>query len=408
MQICGIVAEYNPFHNGHKYQIERLRELGATHIVAVMSGSFVQRSEPAIFPKFERAMTAARNGVDLVIELPVAYAISSSERFGFGAVSILDSLGCVDKLCFGSEAGYMDPLVAAKEAIADRKVQKRTAELMELGDSYPKARQKAIEVFYPDIADVVKTPNNILGLDYLKAIDRLASEIEPMTIGRKYVEHDSMEVVSGFASASFVRNEIYQKNDISAFVPVATRKAYFDGAKNGRISRTLKAIESAVLFKLRLMTVADFKRLPDSDNGLGERLYAASCIASSLEELYDLTKTKCFTMSRVKRLVLYAFLGIDKTFYDYSVPYIRVLAVGEGGEEILSAADKNCKLPMSQSLITLSETSAAAAKFAKAEVMATDIYNLTLYPRGSTGEDFKQRLFRLSKELPIDEKDFKD
>lgn len=394
MVVSGIVAEYNPFHNGHLYHIEETKRRGATHIVAVMSGNFVQRAEPALIGKFDRARIAAQQGVDLVVELPVAYATASSERFAFGAVSVLDALGVVDTLSFGSEAGDAALLETAAEAVVDARVIRRTKQLTEIGESYPSARMKALEVFYPHVSKLVAEPNNILGIDYIKALKKLDSRIQPLTIKRKDTAHDGEETGEHIASASRIRDIVLQRGGFSRFVSREMELTLLDATIAGRLSGGMERIESAVLMKLRGMEREEMHLLPDADSGLGDRLYNASRTAGSIVELYDLTKTKRYTMSRVRRAVLSAVLDITEEDYT-SIPYVRLLAIGEKGEELLRAMRKRCLLPVSHSLQELISLKGIAAETAKRESRATDIFSLTLQKRAPAGEDFTTKLFKL-------------
>ena len=194
MTISGIICEYNPFHNGHMYQIEQTRRAGATHIVAVMSGNFVQRGDCAIMSKWQRAKSAIDNGVDVVVELPCPYAISSAESFALGAVSILDSMGCIDMLSFGSESDDIDVLKEAASIADGIAHSSELISLMEDGLTYPNAMQKIMNGINPEYANVLSSPNNILGIEYLRALSAFNSAIRPFTIGRAGVEHDSMNI----------------------------------------------------------------------------------------------------------------------------------------------------------------------------------------------------------------------
>ena len=392
MHISGIVAEYNPFHNGHLYHLEATKSLGATHVVAVMSGNFVQRAEPAIVSKFDRARVAALCGVDLVIELPLAFSTAVSERFAFGAVSILNALGVVDSISFGSEVGNIDVLKETVEALEDARVIRRIKRLTEIGESYPSAQEKALEVFFPNLANVVTGANNILGINYIGALKKLGSKIEPMTIERYGAMHDSGEISDSIASASRIREIVRLRGGFARLVPHESELMLLDAIVAGRVSGSLERIESAVLYKLRGMTNEQMNLLPEASTGLGDRLFQATQTASSIEELYDLVKTKRYTMSRVKRVVLNAFLDILGKDYQ-TIPYIRLLAIGKNGTDILRAMKRKCNLSVSSSPIELTELRGIAAETIKKETRATDIYNLTLVKRGPVGEDYTTKLY---------------
>ena len=214
MKTIGIVAEYNPFHNGHLYQLQASRQqAGAECAVVVMSGNYTQRGEPAIVDKWARAEMALHSGADLVIELPVAYAMGSAEYFAYGAVKLLDSLGAIDMICFGSEAGSIDNLSAAARILADEPENYRSylKEFLSEGISFPAARQKAISLYAKSIygkdhlSSLLKSPNNILGIEYLKALLRLKSNIIPMTIERIGSNYNSAELSGNMSSATSIR-----------------------------------------------------------------------------------------------------------------------------------------------------------------------------------------------------------
>ena len=253
MKICGIVCEYNPFHNGHKYHIEQTKEkYGATHIAAVMSGNFTQRGDVALIDKYKRTETALKNGVDLVIELPVAYALASAEQFAQGAVYLLNSLGCVDMLSFGSESGDIKLLRETAGAVYYAMESEEFNKQLKSGLAYPAALQKAIEKYYTD--DVIETlaaPNNTLAIEYLKALDTFASPIEPVTVKRAAAGHDSeIDNPSQIVSASQLRKMIAEGKDISALAPES------DFSNTASILN----IENAILSKLRFMSKTEIEK----------------------------------------------------------------------------------------------------------------------------------------------------
>jgi len=394
VHIAGIVAEYNPFHNGHLYHIEETKKKGATHIIAVMSGNFVQRAEPAVVGKFERARVAASLGVDLVIELPFMYSTAVSERFARGAVSVLEATGAVSTLSFGSESGDIHSLALAEDAVRDAKVRRRIKLLTEMGDSYPAAQAKALQVFYPGLAGLVAEPNNLLALGYIKALRDIGSSMSPVTVERRGAKHDGGEAAGAFASARMIRELVALRAGFGQLLPKESELMLLDAIAAGRISEGLQRIESTVLFCLRRMTRQEANLLPDASTGIGDRLFQAAQTASSVEELYRLVKTKRYTMSRVRRAVIAALLGVTEADY-YSIPYLRLLAIGAGGEEILRVMKRRCKLPVAASLSEIEELGGVAKETAERESAVTDIYNLTLAKRAPKGEDYTTKLFKL-------------
>lgn len=384
MKTAAIIAEYDPFHFGHKHLIEQARAAGATHVLAIMSGSFTQRGGVAIFDKFTRAKTALENGVDLVIELPARFSLTSAAGFARGAVDIAEALGCVDMLAFGSESG---DIAALKEASGAIDYTVHTAEFNELiqhGNSYPAALQKALKKFYTDdVAEIIASPNNTLAIEYLNALDSRGSAIEPFTVRRYGAAHDeeldeSAEEQSEFLSGSAIRKLISEGKDYSKYAPLVS-------APSAELSR----LERAILANLRALRPNDLERVADCAGGLGERLYKAIRKGTSLSGIYFMTKTKRYTLARIRRAVLCGFLGIDKEISREKCAYIRVLGMSAGGKEILSAA--NCPLPIDTSLKALSKTSTEARRQAEFEARLTDIYGLAFEEPPVCGMDFTSK-----------------
>ncbi len=377
MKTAAIISEFNPFHNGHRYLIEQTRANGATHIAAVMSGNFVQRGDVSVYDKFTRTKTALENGVDLVIELPERISLTAAEGFGKGAVEIISSLGCVDMLSFGSECGDLAALREASGAIEYAVHTNEFSEFIVRGKSYPAALSETIRQYYTeDVAETIACPNNTLAIEYLNALDNTGSKIEPFTVKRFGAAHDSdNSTYPGFSSGSALRNLIHMNEDYSAYAPPVD-------APTANLSR----LERAILSSLRTMTAEDFDCIYDCANGLGARLHKAARSACSLNELYFLTKTKRYTLARIRRAVLCGFLGIDRRFALEKPAYIRVLGMNARGREILSAA--NCTVPIDTSLKALSKKSRDAARQANFTARCTDIYSLCFEKPLPCGRDF--------------------
>ncbi len=381
MKICGIIAEYNPFHNGHKYQIEETkRRFGATHIVAVMSGNFTQRGDTAIFDKYKRAEVALKNGVDLVIELPVAYALGSAEQFALGAVSVLQSLGCVDMLSFGSECGDIDLLHETAGAVVYAQQHDDFFRFMRSGDTLPVALQKTIEKYYEsEIIETLAEPNNTLAVEYLKAMDEMGCLFEPVTIGRTGTGHDSDETSENIASASKIRKMILAGEDVSAFVPELP-----DGE-----TADIRNLETAILAKLRMMSQKEIEKAPNVLMGLENRIYKSARVATNLAELYMLIKTKRYTLARIRRIVLACFLGIKKSDLKKSPSYIRILGMNGKGREILAKAD--CKLPMDTSLKALMKSGDVQKRQAYLEEVSGNMYALAYDKKKPCGLEYTSK-----------------
>lgn len=344
MRVAGIVAEYNPFHRGHALLIERTRAPeggGATHIAAVMSGNFVQRGEPALLPKTDRVRAALLGGVDLVLELPLPWALSSAEGFAFGAVSILDALGCTEMLSFGSECGDINALERVIDAMEGERFSGLLRYHLDHGISFPEARWRAIgELAGEKSAALLERPNNTLGIEYGKALRRLSSSLRSFTIQRAGAEHDGELPVGDMASASYIRR-LYRAGrviDAAAYLPRPVCLAMDEALREGRCPAAEERLERAVLARLRPLTREKLAALPGVSEGLENRLYEAIRRAEGLEELYMLVKTRRYPLTRVRRLVWSAFLEVPAGWERRRPPYIRALGAGSRGREILAAA----------------------------------------------------------------------
>lgn len=395
MSIYAIVAEYNPFHNGHAYQIQKNKQTGDI-VVAVMSGSFVQRGESAIFPKRVRARAALLSGADLVIELPCAYAASSAEGFARGAVGIINALGCADYLSFGSECGDIAVLTAAAELLLSDAAQSAIREHLERGVSYPAARAAAVQKIGGEaLSAVLGAPNNLLAVEYIKALLQSCSSVQPMTVRRQGAGHDAELPDGEFLSASALRSLLKAGKDISPFVPQSAMQVYKDAVERGEGPADYKKLETAVLAHLRKCTPSDFTLLPDVSEGIENRLLQAVRTASDLESLYDLAKTKRYTHSRIRRLVLASFLGLTESLRDMPPPYIRVLGFNAAGREALKIMGKTASLPIVATVGDIKKLGADAQRMFALECRATDLFALTQPKIGDCGTEMTDFLISL-------------
>ncbi len=382
MKITGIVCEYNPIHNGHLYHIEQTRKNGATHIIAVMSGNFVQRGETAVMDKFTRSALALKGGADLVIEIPAVYCLSSAEFYARGAVSIMNSLGCVDEISFGSECGDIDMLRTAAEAVrsVDREL---VTKKMKGGMTYPAALCDVLHEKYSDISAVAASPNNILAIEYLNALKLLESGIRPFTVCRYGAGHDSEYAEGSFASASYIRKNV---DEADRFIPEYVMSEYRRCLIDGKLS-DMSRLERVILYRLRMADLKELQTVPDVGQGLEYRLMQ-SASEKTLDGLLERLKTKRYTMARLKRILLNLTIGITKDDLKILPPYARVLAFNERGREILSLC-KESRIPVSTSLSRLSASGYEAERFAFLEGRASDVYGLSLEDAGSKEDDFR-------------------
>ena len=359
MRIIGIVAEYNPFHNGHKYLIDSVKRDGDI-VVAVMSGNFVQRGDVAIFDKSTRTAAALCNGVDLVVELPVEASLASAKDFAFSAVETLCKMG-VTHLAFGSESGDCERIIRAVDAVCDSRVDTALKTHLSCGLTYPTALSRAVsEIYGDDVCAVIDNPNDTLALEYLLAIKKIGANITPIAIKRKGAMHDKCGE-NDITSAMHIRKMIYQGDDYSRFVSDNAYAIY----KNCDFAN-LQNAESAVLWQLRQMSADDFANYDVSCEGLHNRIYNAVQDAVSIEDLYEKIKTKRYTLARIKRAVLTATL---KT-HNMKSPYVRVLGFTKSGEMLL----KNAKCDVVTSYKTAKKT--GYADYFEKVSKTTDFYAL--------------------------------
>lgn len=368
MKISSLICEYNPFHNGHKYMLDKMRQNGADYIIACMSGNFTQRGDFAVFDKYSRTRTALQNGIDLVIELPVTFSCAAAEKFAYGGVSLLHSLGCIDTIYFGSECGNTQPLKHTANILQSPEISHQLKKYLSLGQTFAQARQNAILDIFPHLGDILSYPNNILAVEYIKALHELHSPISPCTIQRIGSAHDSLTAVDNIASATLIRQMIYENNtNFQKYIPSPI------SAPVHQFNR----LETAVLYKLRMMSREDFSNLPDISEGLEHRLYNAVRNGNSVQEILSLAKTKRYTMSRLKRLIMYGFLGISKN--DTAIPpqYIKILGFTQNGRHILRTMRETAKLPVIMRYADTKKLSETAQYLYSLESRCDDIYALS-------------------------------
>ncbi len=400
MKICGITAEYNPFHKGHAYQIAKARRAGATHILAVMSGNFVQRGAPAILDKWTRTQAALRGGVDLVIELPLPFATASAEAFSYGALSLMQAAGCVDMVSFGAE----DPLGRLQSVLSvllsDRFEPVLRARLGE-GGSYAAARAKAVEdLAGKEAAALLERPNNILALEYLKAAHRLDFFPEWNAVLRQGAQHDQAGLQGGFMSATYLRSLLEQNDwdEAEKGLTEAGRIIYRQAFLAGRGPVRLETLERSMLSALRNRSLEQLRALPDMGEGLENRLYTGIRQAVSIPQLYGLIRSKRYPHSRARRMVLHAFLDVTAKMLESPPPYLRILGIGGKGGEILKRMKEKARLPLSQSLHELQNLGGDARAFAVLEASATDQYVLGMPKPLSCGWEFTASLVKEKEE----------
>lgn len=360
MKICAVVAEFNPFHNGHAYLLEKIRSSGYSHIVVVMSGNYVQRGEAAIFPKDARAKAALQMGANLVIELPTVKVLATAEKYAFSALSVIKKLGNqINALAFGTETENFENLVEIKEILGTELFKKEVKLQLEKGLSFAVCRENAVRNISkkPCIANEIKNPNNILAVEYLKAMDKLGMSLDCLPVKR-------MEVPGKYFSASKLREMIIQENlDFKNYIP---EKLNF----NINLKASYFEMGGEIICKLRSLEKSDFARLPDVSEGLENRIRSAVKKACSFPELLEFAKTKRYAMARIKRIILCAFLGIDSNMASAEIPYVRVLGSDKKGFEIL----KNVDSPVVTRYSDVLKLGSDAQNFFELENKFTNIY----------------------------------
>ena len=382
--MIGIVCEYNPFHNGHAYHITRsLQEIGPDEgVVCVMSGDFVQRGEPAVYSKFARAEAACRGGADLVLELPLPWCLSSAEGFARGAVGLLGAFG-VRHLAFGSETGEAEELEELAGALLQPGVQEEITALLKNTPalSYAAARQMVMERQLGEKGKRLTQPNNILGVEYIRAIYDLRLDMEPFAIRREGSEHDG-EGRPGLRSASEIRKTLLSGRSIRGEVPPEAMAVYERERRLGREIRDRGVFETALLSRLRLYEEDYYQCLPDAADGLGNRLFQAVRREAGYDAILAAARSKRFPLSRIRRLCLCACLGITAGMNEGTPPYARVLAANERGRELLRERDGKGSVPILTKPAAVRQLSGEAARLFTLGASAHDFYVL-----GYTGKE---------------------
>ncbi len=379
MAAAGIIAEYNPLHLGHCCQLRRLRALlgEETPVICAMSGNFVQRGDFALLGKHARAEAAVRSGADLVLEIPLSWACAPAERFAQGGVEVLLGTGLVTDLVFGSESADAGAIRSATEALLGPDFPEALRRELAGPHSFAAARQRALAgLIGEEGAEVLSRPNDILAVEYAKALSREGSEVHLVPILRQGAGHD--EDGGEYPSAGSIRRMIQEGRRAEALAAMAPamRELYEAEEARGRAPVFAAGAERAILAQLRRMGEADFLALDAGGEGLGNRLAAAAREAASLEELLDRAKTKRYAYSRLRRLALWAYLGLRPETLPARVPYLRPLAMNQRGRALLAEARRRGALPILTKPADVRRLTPEAQAVFRREVLATDLYTL--------------------------------
>lgn len=383
----GIIAEFNPLHSGHARLIAEAARLG--DVVCVMSGNFVQRGDAAIAEKHIRAKAALLAGADLVIDLPVYWAMSTAQNFALGGVSLLAAAGC-RTLIFGSECGDISKLSAACGVLGSEIFRERLASELKKGVTFAAARDSAAASAGLE-RGILDLPNNNLGIEYMLAAKRLGLDIEFLTVRREGAGHDSDKVFGNYASGSLLREKLKagDMNFAARYMPESVLPLF----RKENLA-DIKRLERAVLATLRVRRTEELARLPDISEGIENKLFSAIKLATGLEELYNMIKTKRYTHARVRRLVLSAFLGLDSSFFLKTPPYLRVLGFSRSGGELLRKVAAESPVPVILRAAEINSLPEEARRVFEAECRAADLFALALENPPACGSEYTAKLIK--------------
>ena len=400
MKIVGLVVEYNPFHNGHLYHLNKSKEVtNATHSIAVMSGNFLQRGEPALFDKYTRAQIAVSNGVDLVVELPSLFACQSAEIFSHGAVTLLNSLNCIDSICFGSEEGDIQILYQIASILTNEPIQFKNIlkAYLDEGLLFAVARSKALYDYISsnnllDIPEeklntILNSSNNILGIEYIKSLIRLNSNIKPYTITRIKSEYNSEIISSNICSATAIRKVLkdsFELSDISNVVPYHTLYAIENSIKKA-FNPMFDEYYFDIIKQIIVRDINNLNSYFDVNEGIENKIYKSVFTSNSLDSLQQDIKSKRYTLTRVKRILNNILLGITKEDMNKVksisyIPYVRVLAFNHKGREIIKQIKLNSDICIVNKFANINFNSDALFEtLINYDIKASNMYNLIYY-----------------------------
>lgn len=355
MKTVGLIVEYNPFHNGHQWHAEQARRLsGDAGVVAVMSGHFLQRGEPASFDKWLRAKMAVSGGVDLVIELPTVFAVRSAQYFAAGGIRLLESLGIVNYVCFGAESDNLDLLKQAAAASSQYGASQSLLANMKKGETYAKAFSRSVSELTGIDATLLSSPNNILAIEYLRAIEAFAPDIFPLVVKRKQAHYHETQIKCSIASATAIRKSLEEcgglTGQVIGAVPHSTAEILEFALTRGLGPVSTESLALPLLYLLRSLSVDQLGQYPEISEGLHHKLASISLQARSIEELLTLLKSKRYTRTRLQRMLMHILLGTkkkDMELWDETGPlYARVLAFNDTGRNMLKEIASKGSVPL--------------------------------------------------------------
>lgn len=381
MRICGIVCEYNPFHTGHRAQIAAIRTLLGpdTAIVCCMSGNFVQRGEAALAPKHIRAESALRCGADLVLELPLPWALSSAEGFARAAVHILTSASVVTHLAFGAEDADLQRLQTLADTALEKSVIDATLDQLDSGIPYARARERALYARLRQEAELLRRPNNILAIEYLKALRQSGSPLTPLAFAREGAGHDDAPA-GGFASATWLRERLRAADwdGVRPYLPDSSYALLRQALQKGELMLSTERLDCALMPHLLRLTVEQLADLPGASEGLEHRLFEAIRRGRDFQSVWQAAKTKRYPASRLRRMLLCAYLGVTAADQAQPVPYIRVLGLSQTGRALLRTMAESAALPVITRPAQVKALDERARQLFEREALADDLYRFAL------------------------------
>lgn len=355
MQAVGVIVEYNPFHNGHKWHIDAAKKRsGCSFVIGVMSGNFVQRGEPAIFDKWKRAEMAIHGGVDLIIELPTVFAVRSAQYFAAGGIRLLQSLGIVSHVCFGAEDANLTRLKKIAAAAEDLEIIKDMRMNLKLGTTYAAALGQALEKQYSFSPDLITSSNNILAVEYLRAIEKFAPNQIPIVITRQHSKYNDTCITTPFASATSIRQAIIKSmkitDELKLALPDTTLHILQHIFEEKRGPVTLCDLSAIILAQLRTASLKKLEQLPNVSEGLHYKIRDSSLKAANIQQFFSLLKSKRYTYTRLQRIIIHAILGTTQRqlmgFDEQGPQYARILAFNQNGRLLLKHINQNSTIPV--------------------------------------------------------------
>lgn len=389
-KLC-IISEYNPFHFGHLYHLnESISQTDTDFKVAIISGNFVQRGEPSIINKWEKAKVALSAGFDLVLELPTLYAISSAENFANGSIKIADQIGS-NYISFGTESGDLEKLKKLSSLINKNEKEYITnvKEKIAEGFSYPKSQELVIDKMFGNEFLGVCKPNNILGLEYLKSLNAISSNIIPITVKRDLDKSSSSDI------RTLLRTSGFKIEDLKNSIPDFSYEVLAENIENGNAVLSLKAFEKEIIYILRTIDNEKLKNIPDIPENMLSNLKKIACSTNSLDELITALKNKSITQARIQRILLYILLEITKSDMELSkriTPYVRVLGMSENGKKILSDISKDINVITSVKAFEKTCDDSNLLRMLEIDKKATDIYTLAYVKDSVANLDYTTRI----------------